>query len=296
MPIGVMLTLVCGRFAGVETWYSRNAGDVSAGVAAGRLLAEARAACLSSNCYVQGFRVFNTAVKFDVRNISLSDPVNEGALGITGQLPAAAASLADVQTTSLLAKVYGSTGGRARTGNRELFGVPDNVCATTPLGQRVYTPTANFLKGLAKYNAEILGSWSFRVLAITPRHGITGLVVDSAPPGLLGLRADLGGDALIAAGKRVRVRGSIRQTTMLRLNGLWTVSRVDAPVAPSTLSTVYLIGSSGYDANGYDPLGTVEGLDYAYCPAAEYQVIRPMGRKRGGSSGLPRGRSLARSR
>lgn len=296
MPIGVMLRMVCGRFAGVETWYLRSASDVAVGVPIATEMATARSKCLASNAYLEGARVFNTAVKYDVRNVSFQGAGGNAVLGIVGQLPPAQPNLADIQSTSLLVRVIGNAGGRARSGNRELFAVPDNVVETSAQGNRVYVPTVAFLGGFGLWQAYVLANLNFRVLTISTRHTIAGLVVDSAPPGLLGLRVDLAGDPLIATGKKVRIRGAVRQSTLDRLNGLWTVSRIDAPVAPSTLSTVYLLNSVGSDPNGYDPLGTVEGIDYAYCVAGGYDVVRPMGRKRGGRSGLSRGRSLARSR
>jgi hypothetical protein len=295
MPIGVTLRIICGRFSATETWYSRNAGTVADGVTAGFTLAKRRADPLASNCYIEGYRVFNSDVQYDVRNVTLAAPAAGGELGIVGQLPKTGPGLADIQSTSLLAKATGNVGGRARTGNRELFGVPDNVVQTTALGQRVYVPTAAFTEGLISLQAELTTSWNFRVLTIAVRHPIQQLVVDAAPPSYLGLRVDLQGDATIVPAKRCRIRGAVRQTTMFKLNGLWSVSRIDPPVAPSTLSTVYLLHSAGSDPYGYDPLGTVEGISYTYCPTSQYQVIRPMGRKRGGRSGLPLGRSRARA-
>lgn len=297
MAIGVMLRLVCGRFAGVETWYSRTAGTVDPdGLNAGRALAEARAECLASNAYVEGYRVFDSTVKYSVRNVSLSDPVNNGALGIVGQLPAGASNRADIQGTSLMAKAFGIAGGRNRQSSRELFAVPDNVVQTSANGNRVYAPTAAFKDGLAAYRAEILRNWNFRCLTISTRYNNLGFLINASPPGLLGVQASIGADPLIVPGKPVRIRNARKSGTVLTLNGRWIVDSIVAPTAPSTVYTVYLVGSQGYDPNAYDPRGTIEGIDFLFCSPSEYMVVRPMSRKRGGRSGLPLGRLKARGR
>ena len=294
-----MLRLRCGIFAGTEVWYNATAGDITAGVAAGQLLAHARAQALSPNAYVEGYRVFDTNVRYNVRNVYLAGSFLNGTQGYQGNAgpksgpPPFGGSNADIQQTSLMCVAYGTAGSRARTARRELFAVPDDCVSTTTTGQRIYTPTPEFQTGFQIFAQQILSAWQFRCLAVSPRYTILSLVINQAPPGLLGIVANIAGDPNIQPGSRVRIRNSKPMNTTLKLNGLWTVDSILPPVAPATASTIFLIGSTGYDPNSYDPRGTVEGISYIFCSPTSYSPQRPMGRKRGGRSNLPRGRLLA---
>lgn len=301
MAVKVTMYMEQGKATWSEAHYyipATNPVDASDAAVA---LAGFRGACLGRNAYLVALRLSSFPANRVVYDIAFS-PLND-----TGTWPADPSGgnwSSDQANACLKVRMWG--GVAAKTLN--LAGVPDNVILTGPAYPDGYALGVDFdmvFDAYMSYLVAPLGSsnWGFRTRLSEFPAQVVGLVSNALYPQMLGVVV---GSALVSVahpghnlgvGEEVYLSGWRRRNTRVPgLEGAYEVLGVLPPAAPPAVQnyTYFLANTGSVDPLNFLGLGTVDVLDYMVTPYARWGISKAGTRKRGGSFGLPVGRSPTR--
>lgn len=183
--------------------------------------------------------------------------------------------------------------------NLYLAGIPDGVIQVNPNFPSGYEPGGDFDTQLSYYlgylcgNNGGAGTWGFRSRLRNASIMINGLESQPGYNNNIGVSTAVnpgvpaGSEAYITGFKRINPR-------VPSLAGAYTVVAVIPPGSGSANFVTVLQETGNVDPDNFLALGVISPLIFQYLPYQNYRVVRATHRKRGGSYGLPRGRSRAR--
>lgn len=197
----------------------------------------------------------------------------------------------DIATTSVLTRMTGAAGGSK---NWYVAGCPDVTIETGP------TAKLDIVSGsppgwLTKVNAffeSLFGAWSYRSINNQfPSQAISAPVTNALYPQTVGIVT--AGSLGVVAGQHVYLTGWRRINPRSKgLSGYYRVAAVLQPVAPATTPYTYFLASTGnVNPLNFTAPGQISVVSYTYPTYVDYALVKAVSHKRGGSYGLPRGRS-----
>ena len=180
-----------------------------------------------------------------------------------------------------------------RTRTFYLAGHPDLITRTDPAG-----PDLNAVPG---YNAAMVawrdillnGTWGFRARVLEPdEQQIAGLSNEADGLGRVKVKLPVG-ETLGEPGNIVQIRGAKPINRALgTINGQWVAEELLVTGSgPTAVTELLLRNSAGTPASNFNPMGTIEGVEYTYLPYTKIEISGQGTRKRGVGSVRRRGRS-----
>jgi hypothetical protein len=304
----VTLEMLQGRSSWTESHYYLSGSTIPAATPDFIALANARAACLGSGAYLTAIRLSEVPANRIVEDIGVAAP------GLTGTWPTPDKKQQYAATLPNVALLMRLQSGQSGAGSSKsiYLACPPTINIGTGLGNTLNvvidgsfdTPLGSYMKlltGSAKTDGSDASApqtkWGYRSRANGNPSRVTALAFDAnTPPNLL--VTTLVPVPGITAGNMVWLSG-FRRTARSgdALGGAYFVNKVTVPVSPATSPYVYSITQAD-DINpaGFSVLGTIQQLEYVYPPyGLGYSVVKAVTRKRGGSLGAPRGRSVHRN-
>lgn len=286
MPnILVTFEFSAGRQAWTESHYSIGTSNIDDTAIKADLLALARAALLGKYATL------------DVVRLSERDPIGRTATydlsgPATGTWPVTTVKgkwSTDVPNVALLLKLQGAS----RPKQLYLAGIPDVVVAVDPTDVLAYNPDPSFTPAVTFYLNALKAQWGYRHRNNGVPGQIGAIVTNVGFPGMVGVTASF--DIGSTLGNLVQVRGCRRLNLRSpSINGIWQVAGVIIATGPPPVYTTFLRASGGVDPSNFTKLGTVALQGFQIVPYGDGEVAKVVTRKRGGSIGLPRGRSRTR--
>ncbi len=263
--------------------------------AAGFEIAKKRAALMGENCHIIGVRVGDANSKRAARLIEIGGPTIDPP-NYTN--PKEGETTSDDPNMAVLVRASGPdpSSGRLHQTRFFLSGVPDSLI-TVRASVPEFKATPQWTSRMNQYAAQLISAGA-GFLATRNRNGgvVKALVVSNVPPGEIGIRivAPL---VDIQVGQYANLFGFKTVTGYTKnLKGRYQVSSVVAPTAPDTLYTVYLRGTGGIDPSTFAQLGSYNDTEKVGILYTEVNAVGATSRDRGGSYGLPRGRSRVTKR
>lgn len=285
-----------------ETYYTKQLNVVDAPTYLVTML-NARAAMMFPDDYIVGVRV---GVVPAIRQSTVLLPGLNfatifGAVALiptNGTATASVAQPTESQLRQTLEVKLGYGGGYTTT--RYISGIPREIAFTEP-ATLDFAKAGTWFRAFNAFSA-ILSKQGWQIMARTPATTqtstpIIGLVSQASGPSLLGIVVPGTPTPAFAQGQRVQLTG-FRPAKFTRgptVNGMWTVSSVNATLIPNAV-VVYLLGSATIDPT------TVRFLTQSRISIVQFGLVgidsfvpyRIGVHKRGRPSLAPRGRRLSR--
>lgn len=166
---------------------------------------------------------------------------------------------------------------------------------------------ATFLQNLKAYLFQLTGYsppnssqpqtlWGYRIRDLSASVNALGVVASAGAPAMIGIQT-LSPLFQVVAGSEVYVKGFRRlNDEQPGLNKTWRVASVISANPPTVpLYTYFLLNSGAISPTNFQSFGIIAPLEFLYVPYdANYDIVKAVTRKRGGSIGLRRGRSRTR--
>jgi hypothetical protein len=291
-----------------EAHYFLPSDSLQAALAYSNVIAGARANCLGLGATVTAVRA--SAVPGNRETASFN---NQG----QGWAPQAVADAAHnvwqatLPNVALLIRFYSTSGGFYPPKSLNLAS-PPTIAVQAGANQNlddnlVANGGAAFLLALKYYLLNLTGYfppsvatqqsvWGYRARDESGFEPAQGVVASAGAPAMVGIQttSPLIG---VTAGGRVYVKGFRRlNDESPGLNGNWRVATF-VPSNPPTVpyNTYYFLNSGGVSPTNFTTYGIIMPEEYVYVPYdPNYDIVKAVTRKRGGSIGLRRGRSRTR--
>jgi hypothetical protein len=183
--------------------------------------------------------------------------------------------------------------------NLYLAGIPDGVVVINPNFPNGFEPGGDFANELKGYMNFLTGqgvstpAWGFRSRIKLPGTMVNAVASQPGYNNNIGVSTAV--DPGIAAGSEANLTGFKRINTRVpSLAGAYEVIAV-IPPGSGNPNWITVLGETGnVQEDNFFKLGVIAPLTFQYLPYQSWHVVRVTHRKRGGSFGLPRGRSRAR--
>jgi hypothetical protein len=284
------------RRSWTETHYALGATTLDSADGPAVNLGTLRAALLGSNAFVTGFRLSSVPA-----NRQVEDGTGTNETGNWPSDPTGTQYDSDLANIALMLRFTGQVAGppvaAAPPKNLFLAGVPAGVIEVGGTGGKDYVIGGPFSTALSAYGNYLAFSnqayWGYRTRSDLGTIPAQGIVVNALSPSQIGIVcATLAG---VVAGSEVYLTGWRREGTNLPgLSGPYTVASVTTVAGPPSISTYYLFNTGNVSPLNFVKPGNIAPLNYTFAAYQSWQPIKAVTRKRGGSIGLPRGRSRVR--
>jgi hypothetical protein len=310
MPVKVELIMKAFGQSWSEAHYFLPSSNLQDGAFFGSSLAAWRANALGQGASVTAVRVSNvpgnrSTQSFNNNGYGWSPVVLADPTGSIWQ--------ATLPNVSLLIRLYHAMGLSNAVPPKNLYlACPPAVAVKGGANQNlddnlVANGGAIFLQNLRDYLRQLTGgnppstpviqnTWGYRARDDINSQDAVDVVAQAGAPGLVGIQT-VDAVATIFAGDEVYVRGFRRENDESPgLNGTWRVA-VFIPAAPPTIpfNTYYLAKSGNVSPTNFTRFGQIMPNDFLYVAYdPQYDVVKAVTRKRGGSIGLRRGRLKTR--
>lgn len=292
MTIKVTMFFTCENYSWSEAHYYLGGTSFASTVIPASQLATLRSQLLGSFAVIEAVRFSAVPANRQVYELPSSNWPSGSLLvdpGLVG------GTYSDQPYSALLINIQQAIANK----NLYLAGIPDGVIEVDPNYPNGYVPSGNFAANLSNYMLFLTGlgsgggSWGFRSRVKVPGTPVSAIGTQGGFGNNIGLvtAADPG----VVAGEEAYLTGF--RVLNPRVPGLAGAYETLAVIPPSsgvaTWTTV--IGETGnVDPNNFLTLGRVAPLTWQYLAYNNWRVVRATHRKRGGSFGLPRGRSRVR--
>lgn len=185
------------------------------------------------------------------------------------------------------------------TKNLYLAGIPDGVIQVNPAYPNGYEPSGNFANNLDNYMFTLTGlmtsqaAWGFRSRLTTGSVPVLSAGSQAGYGNNLGVVTAV--DPMIPIGTEAYCTGfKLINTREPNLAGAFKVVGVIQPGSGNPNFTTVLGETGNISPDNFLAFGAIAPLIWQYVPYLRWRVVRATHRKRGGSYGLPRGRSRVR--
>ncbi len=289
--VKVTMFMQQGKYTWSEAHYLLNYFDFPSALAPAYGMCTLRAKCLGNNAALVGCRLSLAPSNRQVYDLN---PQVWPAHGSWPSDPGGGNYSSDLAYSALLVKVLGVTSSK----NLYFAGVPDNVILTDPSAPDGYVQTPSFATPFYNYMvfiASLAGNTGvgFRSRDKSQDVFSLGLVTNALYPNAIGVQAI---SALPGIGLHSEVYLSGWRRSNTRIPGLSGAYQVVGyiPAGISGGNDTYFLGETGnVSPTNFLGLGNIGPLLYNYIGYQGWDVRKAVSRKRGGSYGLPRGRSRA---
>jgi hypothetical protein len=188
--------------------------------------------------------------------------------------------------------------GVGATKNLYLAGVPDDIIQYLPGTVGGYNPTGAFSAALLSYLSVLTGgtagaTWGFRSRSPQPFTNVLGVGTQAGYNNNAGVSTAT--NPGIPPGSEAYLKGF--RTINPRVPNLSGAYQVIAVIPPGSGNPnwVTVLGETGnVQGSNFEALGYIQPLVFTYIKYVNGVAVRATHRKRGGSYGLPRGRSRVR--
>jgi hypothetical protein len=290
MTLKVTFQFLQGRYTPTESHYLPNYTELDSGVGAALAYAANRVRILGDYARLEGIRISHvnpaTRVVQDIDDaLFASGPV------WPPDVPQGTYS-SDIPTTSVLVRMQTDTPEGSK--NWYIACCPDVSVETSPASdkQLVFTQPPGWSGYFATFMSGLLGTWAYRQISNDFPSTAQSLPVTSATyPQTVGIVVPA--TLNVAAGQQVYLTGWRRTNPRAPgLQGYYRVVGVIPPVAPATGPwTYFLSGTGNVSPTNFVGPGQIAAVSYKYPLYSGYGIVGALSHKRGGSVGLPRGRS-----
>lgn len=287
MP-NILLTMEmsAGRQAWTESHYVIGATSIEGATLPALSLTQKRAALLGKYAEMDVIRLSERNPLGRVFTVDFSFPSS-------GSWPATTVKgkwSTDIANVALLLKM--ETPGRPKL--LYLAGVPDIVVAVDPTDVLAYNPDPTFSPLVQAYIDALVSAFGYARRQNGPGQAVKKIGTDAGFPGMVYVQTGVAIGADV--GDNVQVKGFRRSNLRSRsINGIWQVADVQTISGPPTVTNYFLRNSGGVDPLNFTKNGTVAVQSYAVTAYQSGEVAKVVTRRRGGSIGLPRGRSKIRA-
>lgn len=293
MPMKCTMQFNLARASFTESHYSRTFSDPNAAgaVTAALRLAAKRIALLGAGCYLSRLRLSRTDIPRTINNVSLLGVVVATDAFETGDIT----EDADIPNVSVIAS---ANDGAGHSKNLYLAGLPDNCIELAGGSAQYFRFVGTLSSAWTAYVTELTTSWNFRVkLPLLPAVKVVDVISGPATPipgVILQTNIPLTGQP-ISTPFEVNLSGFRRSSTRTPgLSGLYSVEQYALVVGPPQVNSYVLAGTGNVNVLGFLKFGLMAVNGYTYVPYLNMSISKGGTRKRGGSAGLPRGRSPIR--
>jgi hypothetical protein len=292
MSIKVTMFFSAFNYSWSESHYLLGVTAFAPAISAASFLANYRQNLLGFNAYLVNVRLSYYPASRQVFDLNRNLFPTSGTLQVGSDT--FGADTTDAPFTCLLLNLSNLVANR----NLYLAGIPDVDVEFTPGSPNGYLAQGNFTTPLNVYMNYLCGGasnaqWGFRtrvpqaaqaVLGLLPQPGYQNNmgVVTAANPGVL-----QGAYAFTIGFKTLNPRA-------LNLSGGYTVQAVIPPSSGNPNWTTVLNRTVGVNPLNFISFGFIEPLVFGITQYAFWRAVKITHRKRGGSYGLPRGRSRVR--
>lgn len=292
MTVKLTMQFTLGRASFTESHYSRAYSDPFGSGAANAAfrLAGLRVALNGFGTVLTRIRLSRTDVVRTVNNLNLN-----GAYTFTGQLAdGLPADDSDIPNVSV---VLNCNDGAGHSKNIYLAGLPEACIELAGRSAQYFQFTAGVSAAYTAYVTELVANWNFRVSAPVGLGAQVNLLTPTAVPVpgiVLSTSISIPG-VVTPAPFEVLLKGFRRLGTRSPgLSGLYDVVNVQIVAGPPAVYNYTISGTGNVNADNFTRLGTISGQVFSYVPYMNIAISKGGTRKRGGSAGLPRGRSKTR--
>lgn len=293
MPMKATMQFTLGRASFTESHYSRVYTDpTSAGAQAAAVrLATLRINLLGAGCALTRLRLSRTDIPRFVVNVDLTGVKLSNLSAVPQDTP----TDADIPNVSAIARADDQNG---HAKNLYLAGIPEGAVQISSAAPLYFEWTGILANAWKAYIFELQTSWNFRVgNPIAPRTQVQ-LVVNTITPipaVNLTIITPLTGQPAQPPFS-VYLNGFRRNNTRLpNLSGVYEVVAVSPPITSAGPYSLTLAETGDVQGTNFTRLGTAAVQAYSYVPYVNLSITKSGTRKRGGSAGLPRGRSRTRA-
>jgi hypothetical protein len=295
MSIRVTFIMRWGRQAWSETHYDAGRSDLAGGISDAVIVAPKRAALLGFDAFLTAARVSDPNTPGLSELITFNPPLQGQKFTINvGFITSIISDSVGLANDAVLVDAGGLIGARFHR-SRPMLGAPPAGLIQSAAGVpsvRV-DECPQWLTAFNAYAAELTnGSWGFGATNEGAANDVADVIGgNGAPIGIVTSNAFSPAPQTI-----VHVRGlRVHPQTRVRLAGIWRVGSVVAGPGAGQ-NTVLLANSSTWPAGSlYHTPGTIQTASFAVAIYTRFLVGIGMTRKRGGTIGLPRGRSRTRA-
>jgi hypothetical protein len=292
MPVKVTMQFTLGRASFTESHYSRTFSDAfSLGATTAALrLAGLRVAMNGNGTVLTRLRLSRTDIPRTVNNINLT-----GAYVATNPFPdGLPADDSDIPNVSVICS---ANDGAGHSKNLYLAGLPEASIELAGRTAQYFQFTGQLAAAFTAYQTELVANWNFRVS--TPLAGaaqvnqlnnvivpVPGVQLETSIP-IPGVVNPAPFEVLLKGFRRVGTRSP-------GLSGIYDCVAVTVIPGPPAQYLYTLANTGNVNLNNFLRLGTIAGQAFTYVPYQYIAISKGGTRKRGGSAGLPRGRSKTR--
>lgn len=183
--------------------------------------------------------------------------------------------------------------------NLYLAGIPDDDIVFTPDSPNGIRGQTTFLNGLNQYMAFLTGtsgsgnSWGFRSRLAQPAQPVSLVQTEALYSNNVGVLTQ--NNPNVPVGAEAYLTGfKVANPRRPNLSGAYIVAAVIPPSSGQASFTTVLYRTTDVDTGNFQQLGSIQPLQFQYLPYQTWRPVRVTHRKRGGSYGLPLGRSRVR--
>jgi hypothetical protein len=291
MTVKVTMFMGAGSYSWSESHYLLGASTFQAAIQPAAQLATFRFGLLGDNAFIIGVRLSAVPANRQVFDLQ---PSNWPAEIVLGGNPSTEDQF-EPPFTSLMLNLENANANK----NLYLAGVPDNIVSTQPGHIGSYYPTVAFGTALTVYMFFLLGQnsqgtqWGFRSRQKMPAQAVIDVGTQAGYGNNMGLTT--AADPGIPVGSEAYTLGfKTKNPRIPNISGAYKVVGVIAPGSGQPFWITVLGQTGNVDPNNFLTFGFLEPLQFQYLQYQSYHFVRITHRKRGGSYGLPRGRSRAR--
>lgn len=293
MPMKCTMQFTIGRASFTESHYSRTYSDPNAAgaVTAALRLAGFRVALLGAGCVLSRLRLSRTDIPRTINNVSLLGVQTSTDATVTGKIT----QDADIPNCSVIAN---ANDGAGHSKNLYLAGLPEASIVLDGMSAPMFSFSGILAGTWGSYVAELQAAWNFRVkLPVVPAVQVNNIIagpVTPIPGVILTTSIPLTAQP-VHTPFEVNLSGFRRSSTRTPgLSGLYSCEAYSQALGPPQINSYTLAGTGNVNPIGFLRLGSMSLNGYTYVPYVNISISKGGTRKRGGSAGLPRGRSPIR--